>query len=60
MKKNDKKGLIGIGIFLFYFFVSQFMALPFFFFFFDTSALPDVVKVLYFGQVKTVMNADRQ
>ena len=47
MKKNDKKGLIGIGIFLFYFFVSQFMALPFWILNIDTSALPEVVKVLY-------------
>lgn len=47
MKKNDKKGLIGIGIFLFYFFVSQFMALPFWILNIDTNALPEVVKVLY-------------
>lgn len=47
MKKNDKKGLIGIGIFLFYFFVSQFQVLPFWVLNIDTTTLPEIVKVIY-------------
>lgn len=47
MKKNDKKTLIGIGVFLFYFFVSQFQALPFWVLNIDTTTLPEIVKVIY-------------
>ena len=43
MEKNDKKTLVGIGVFLFYFFVSQFMALPFWVLNIDTTTLPEVV-----------------
>lgn len=47
MKKNDKKTLVGIGVFLFYFFVSQFQALPFWVLNIDTTTLPEIVKVIY-------------
>lgn len=47
MKKNDKKTLVGIGVFLFYFFVSQFQALPFWILNIDTTTLPEIVKVIY-------------
>lgn len=47
MKKNDKKSLIGIGVFLFYFFASQFQALPFWILGINTETLPEFVKIIY-------------
>lgn len=47
MKKNDKKSLIGIGVFLFYFFASQFQALPFWILDVNTETLPEFVKIIY-------------
>ena len=47
MKTNDKKSLIGIGVFLFYFFASQLQGLPFWIIGVNTETLPMFVKVVY-------------
>lgn len=47
MKKNDKKSLIGIGVFLFYFFATQLQALPFWILNINTETLPMFIKVIY-------------
>jgi len=47
MKTNDKKSLIGIGVFLLYFLVSEFMGLPFWILNIDTTKLPEFVRIIY-------------
>lgn len=47
MKENDKKSLIGLGVFLFYFFASELQALPFWLLNVNTETLPEWLKVGY-------------
>jgi len=47
MKTNDKKSLIGICVFLFYFFATQMQALPFWLLDINTETLPMLAKVIY-------------
>lgn len=47
MKENNKKGVIGIGVFLFYFFATELQALPFWLLNVNTETLPEFVKVIY-------------
>lgn len=47
MKKNDKKSLIGIGVFLLYFFATELQALPFWLLNINTETLPEFVKIVY-------------
>ena len=47
MKENDKKSLIGLGVFLFYFFATELQALPFWLLGVNTETLPEFVKIVY-------------
>lgn len=47
MRKNDKKSLIGFGVFLLYFFATELQALPFWLLNINTETLPEFVKIGY-------------
>lgn len=47
MKNNYKKTLIGLGVFLLYFFVSEFQGLPFWLLNIDTETIPQIIKIIY-------------
>lgn len=55
MKENNKKTLTGIGVFLLYFFVSQFQGLPFWILNIDTAAIPEVLKAIYVCAVQILL-----
>lgn len=55
MKENYKKLFKGIGVFLLYFFVSEFQGLPFWIMDIDTNKIPEILKVLYMGFVQTIL-----
>ena len=47
MKNKYKKTLIGLGVFLLYFFVSEFQGLPFWLLNIDTETIPQIIKIIY-------------
>lgn len=55
MKEDYKKTCTGLLVFLLYFFVSEFQALPFWILNIDTTTMPQILKIIYTLAVQIVL-----
>lgn len=55
MKSEHKRTLTGIGVFLLYFFVTQFQGLPFWILGIDTNTVPEIIKIIYLCLIQIVL-----